>query len=689
MTESISGGTEIMDSISECGPFQLPLDDEKLFKYRDRERELNHLGRHQNLKVHQKSTRNSLVKGISARCVMQQRMMYEPIAKCLPKKRVPQGPIMTEKKNKPVKRLPILPEEKIVLGITDDSTGTLALGLEGSPGKSTSSKADCGTFLTATDDNGKDYEETLTYINKKVGPTMREYVQKKRQMFLVLMSLDVTKAEILKLEEKVRRREEALKKSQSMLDEDVTRFDAFLQTNDRKARKARKLVEAVTKKREMNAKIKQLKASVAQEESEITKLQEVQQLLKRYEDFLWQLTPQDWKDEKAAQKREKMEKMKDEWCALQREDFRKREVEPEYERYVADVKAEMEAVRSKMTVRQFEEDYAAGMALVEEYKTVLMRKCPSKEEFGKEWEEKIYPTIEDDPQEQYFKDSKQLMDILVMLEEKNLFLIQDAQSIEESIDEVNLHKKKNSEELESKIATLKSQIASLERVTRQEIKKSQKMQEQLQANAGTQVQDKKTEELREKIRTVYIQCGFEGTHDPDALKMLASIEAKLEELLKYLDQVETEGQVTRNVDGKEVVVREGGSDLILQLERQLELERRQRLRQERLVEEQKKQEKRLQASLARSQAPVVRRVGKQIMFRSAPNVVKVRVRHDDSEDKENERTKQLFGFYLDKDGIPQTELQCDKDKTPNDIPYLGENKDNSGRSVTEISESSK
>jgi len=201
----------------------------------------------------------------------------------------------------------------------------------------------------------------------------------------------------------------------------------------------------------------------------------------------------------------------------------------------------------------------------------------------------------------------------------------------------------------------------LERVTRQEIKKSQKVQEQLQANEGTQVQDKKTEELREKIRTVYVQCGFEGTHDPDALQMLASIEAKLEELLKFLDQVEDEGPVIRNVDGKEVVVRESGSDLILVLERQLELERRQRLRLERLEEEQKKHEQRLQASLARSQAPVVKRVGKQIMFRSAPTVAKVRVKNDDSEEKENERTKQLFGFYLDKDGIPQTEIHSEKD----------------------------
>ena len=45
------------------------------------------------------------------------------------------------------------------------------------------------------------------------------------------MSLDVKKAEILKLDEKARAKEAALKKSQMLLDEDVTRFDTFLQVS--------------------------------------------------------------------------------------------------------------------------------------------------------------------------------------------------------------------------------------------------------------------------------------------------------------------------------------------------------------------------------------------------------------------------------------------------------------------------
>merc|ERR1711948_60201 len=77
-----------------------------------------------------------------------------------------------------------------------------------------------------------------------------DFVAKKREMFLVQMSLDVKKAEILKLDEKAKQKEEALKKSQQMLDEDVTRFDQFLQNNDAKAHKAMKQAEDMSKKKQ-------------------------------------------------------------------------------------------------------------------------------------------------------------------------------------------------------------------------------------------------------------------------------------------------------------------------------------------------------------------------------------------------------------------------------------------------------
>jgi hypothetical protein len=57
------------------------------------------------------------------------------------------------------------------------------------------------------------------------------------------MSLDTKRAEIKKLEERARQREEALRKSEQMLEEDALRFDAFLKENDEKVQEAIKRAE--------------------------------------------------------------------------------------------------------------------------------------------------------------------------------------------------------------------------------------------------------------------------------------------------------------------------------------------------------------------------------------------------------------------------------------------------------------
>ena len=52
---------------------------------------------------------------------------------------------------------------------------------------------------------------------------MADFIAKKREMFLVQMSLDTKREEIRKLEEKAQMKEEALKKSELMLEEDAIR----------------------------------------------------------------------------------------------------------------------------------------------------------------------------------------------------------------------------------------------------------------------------------------------------------------------------------------------------------------------------------------------------------------------------------------------------------------------------------
>ena len=77
-----------------------------------------------------------------------------------------------------------------------------------------------------------------TRDRRKEKENMAEFIAKKREMFLVQMSLDTKREEIRKLEEKAQMKEEALKKSEQMLEEDAIRFDTFLKENDKKAHEA-------------------------------------------------------------------------------------------------------------------------------------------------------------------------------------------------------------------------------------------------------------------------------------------------------------------------------------------------------------------------------------------------------------------------------------------------------------------
>ena len=89
------------------------------------------------------------------------------------------------------------------------------------------------------------------------------------------MSLDTKREEIRKLEEKAQTKEEALKKSELMLEEDAIRFDTFLKENDKKAHDAIKKAERETKlKAEKAAEIKKLNQAIQLVQSDMAKQQE-------------------------------------------------------------------------------------------------------------------------------------------------------------------------------------------------------------------------------------------------------------------------------------------------------------------------------------------------------------------------------------------------------------------------------
>ncbi len=105
-------------------------------------------------------------------------------------------------------------------------------------------------------------------------------------------------------------------------------------------------------------------------------------------------------------------------------------------------------------------------------------------------------------------------------------------------------------------------------------------------------------ELRRQILAVYERCGFKATASSDTLSMLAGLEGKLESLVAQLAGLDPEYVAAK--------------------EKEKEKERRVRVREARLQQQKEQHEVRLERMLQRAQAPVKKREGKPVMFRSAP-----------------------------------------------------------------------
>jgi len=219
----------------------------------------------------------------------------------------------------------------------------------------------------------------------------------------------------------------------------------------------------------------------------------------------------------------------------------------------------------------------------------------------------------DDPEEagmdgmmpMYFERPQQLLEIFKQLEEQNLFLIQNSQETEEALEELKNKYSETKQRMESETEALHSQILALQASISAEEEKGKALRDKTNEQAeGTLTGHETTlEELSAKVADVYVKCGFDSDASIGTLQMLTNIEAKLEEYLSVIDVM---------------------PDYFVETaEKHKEKERRQRAREEKLQQQRQEQERRVQRSLERAQAPVHKRTGKAVMFRSQPPVKRV------------------------------------------------------------------
>lgn len=458
---------------------------------------------------------------------------------------------------------------------------------------------------------------------------MAEFIAKKREMFLVQMSLDTKREEIRKLEEKAQMKEEALQRSEQMLEEDAMRFDAFLKENDKKAHDAIKKAEEETKKKQEKAQeIKRLTQQIQALSSEMSKHKEGLEDCLRYKQFLDMLTPPEFFEQQKRLREEKKEQARVEVFEAQR--------------------AEWEATKT---------------AIVEQYRKEKEAAKKDDKRKGKRREDKEHgheeldsprlhipaaPRLEDVPEQpeqeegvaMYFREPQQLMDIFAALEEQNLFLIQNSQETEHTLEELRLAFKETKRTMHSQTESLQAQIDELQREIQLEERRAKDLHDkrtlaaahasvgavdkasggggghnQSGAPQSQQEKEKLLSDLHTKVRYVYEQCGFDASSKPSTLFMLSQLESKLELLLTEIEKMPAE--------------------YVIKAEKDKEKKRREHKREEQQALQEKLQEERNKRSIERSLQAPKKRVGRQVMFRSKP-IRKEKINHgDDNSNKDN------------------------------------------------------
>lgn len=198
--------------------------------------------------------------------------------------------------------------------------------------------------------------------------------------------------------------------------------------------------------------------------------------------------------------------------------------------------------------------------------------------------------------------------------------------------------------LETKVFQLRDNISQLNHNINMEKRRGDELRRSYEEKAGMQAQEEKLADLFAKVQDVYLRCGLSMDHDPDTLGMLGSIEARLEELIRRLEDAYHQDP-----------------ELVKKLEWQKQKEGRELLKHQRQQQAQEKQEERRKISLQRSQNTVVKKSGKQVMYRSPPLRQEKRVVKDTTEEEAQRYDHSLFGVYIDGSGMPNSEAPVVED----------------------------
>ncbi|KAL3318485.1 Cilia- and flagella-associated protein 100 [Cichlidogyrus casuarinus] len=392
---------------------------------------------------------------------------------------------------------------------------------------------------------------------------LEDYINKKREMFMVQYSISIKKSEIKHLEGIAATEEKKLEVAEQCLEQDAALFDEFLKENDRNSVEAIALAEQQTKKRiHLNDEIKQLNSQILQIKADINRYEEKLKDYKVYGQFLEELVPEPQKSERRSKREQrKLNKRKE------RKNLEEEELNKQIAKYTA--KAPKLPELNFESTRSASRSGSTDVTLSED------------EDFDSE-------------PELFFKEPDEVLDLFTELEEANLSLIQNCQEAEENLEQM-------------KHAIRKMKTVAIVDFGDQNVEEQRAF----------------LDEIHGTVKKIYMECIHSDAETLTTIQMLTEIEDRMENLFKALEMLP--------------------QDEVEAAQREKEMERRSKAREEKKLQQKLQQEDRIRKALERAKAAPKKQTGRRIMERSKPTVVCIS--NEDKTEKYSKEDEELAYFF--------------------------------------------
>ncbi|CAF2626205.1 unnamed protein product [Rotaria sp. Silwood2] len=464
--------------------------------------------------------------------------------------------------------------------------------------------------------------------NRRVeNESLQDFIGKKRNMFVLQYELTVKRTEMRKLEEITAAEEQRIEKAEKDLEEDAHMFDQFLGANNKNANEAARLAdEEARKKLDKVAEIKRLHGQITALKSELVRREDELNELKQYKQFLDQITPTEWKEERRKKlEQERLSRQKLDIPSSLSDDPSSKSGSRPQSRAVDPKIGKRGGGGGLLSQKSFVNVGSRRRSSASSHDVELSVKHGSELDMNKSPSELNMNDLDNDF-ELYFTDPQQLLAIFTELEEQNLSLIQNSQDHEEQLEEITRELQITMAKKNLETESLQRQVTQLEQAIELEEQKEKELMAKVGAHSLVNEDGKQDEylaQLSAVISDVYKKIFNENPVTSDPLKNLASVENRLEELFQEIDLMDPQR--------------------LQEAEKGKEKERRIRLREQKKFEEERATEEKKRKAALRAKEPPKKHIGRPIAERSRPPELKKT--DQDTINKTNEEEEELAYYF--------------------------------------------